>query len=105
MSTKHTPGPWISAEAISSVVGLPVVKSGPEGGRLICNVNCAADPIHGKMPGDDAFNREALSNARLIAAAPELLNALRPFVRHPKEWGLTEIQAANRAIAKAEGRS
>ena len=72
--TKPTPGPWMAATAISSVVGLPVVA---QTGRLICNVNHAHDPVHGKVAGDDAFNREAIANARLIAAAPELLDALR----------------------------
>ena len=79
---QHTPGPWLAAEAVSSRVGLPVVRSGEKGGRLICNVNCVADPMHGKVAGDDAFNREALANAKLIAAAPEMVNALREAERY-----------------------
>ena len=95
---------WIAAEAESSRVGLPVVAS--PSGRLICNVNCVADPLHGKVPGDDKFNREALAHARLIAAAPELLAALKECL-----WLLSDIQdapglvqeKAREAVAKAEG--
>jgi hypothetical protein len=47
------------------------------------------------------------ANARLIAAAPELLEALKQFVSHPRVgqiYGATLIDAAAAAIAKAEGR-
>lgn len=71
---------WIAAEAVSSRVGLPVVSS--PSGRLICNVNCVTDKTFGKQPGDDAFNREALRHAKLIAAAPALLAALTELI----EW-------------------
>jgi len=100
---KHTPGPWIAAAAISSVVGLPVVAGK---GSLICNVNHAHDPLHGKVAGDDAFNREALANANLIAAAPDLLDALRNLVAVQPNLmaNSAEIADARAAIAKAEGR-
>lgn len=106
----HTPGPWLAADAISSCVGLPVVKSGEGGGRLICNVNHAHDPMHGKVAGDDAFNREALSNARLIAAAPDMLDALEQALLHIEVDESTHgrpFAAGNvirAAIARAEGR-
>lgn len=92
---------WIAAEAVSSSVGLPVVAS--PSGRLICNVNCAADPIHGKVAGDDAFNREALAYARLIAAAPDLLEALKALLSAQPNFMAESIQvdAARAAIAKA----
>ena len=102
--TKHTPGPWMAATAISSVVGLPVVA--PKG-RLICNVNHAHDPMHGKVSGDDDFNREARANARLIAAAPELLQILKDITtahRRDEPMG-RDLDRAIELIAKAEGRS
>lgn len=74
MTAKHTPGPWIAASRISSVVGLPIVTST---GRLICDVNHVRETLHEKVAGDRAFNREAIANAALIAAAPEMLEALR----------------------------
>jgi hypothetical protein len=98
--SSHTPAPWLAATAISSVVGLPVVASK---GRLICNVNHAHDPMHGKVAGDDAFNREALANARLIAAAPDLLAALDALLgAQPNYMAKSEeVAAARAALAKA----
>lgn len=92
---------WIAAEAVSSRVGLPVVSS--PSGRLICNVNCAADPIHGKVAGDDAFNREALGYARLIAAAPDMSEALKALMAElPNYMAKSEAVAqARAALAKA----
>lgn len=90
----HTPGPW-SARANGAQW---VVDAGRE--QRVASVNTA-------LMGQEA-------NARLIAAAPELLAALRPFA----DIGVSEnpdyqpmirmdreaILAARAAIAKAEGR-
>jgi len=48
---------------------------------------------------------EAKANARLIAAAPELLEALKDLVRYLKyiENDSTGLELAEFAIAKAEG--
>jgi len=75
--TEHTKGPWIAGK-FSSVVGWPVVGSG---GRLICDM---AFPRH--LAGDEApkvvaFKAEVAANARLIAAAPDLLEALQTVDR------------------------
>ena len=61
---KHTPGKWIAAP-YSSVVGRPVVSGA--NGRSICNVTEHA---------------EAEANARLITAAPALLEALKKHHDH-----------------------
>ena len=85
--SKHTPGPW-------SYLPRHIAESEPEvrapAGWLIC---CTA--------GDE--------DARLIAAAPELLEALKAIAAlSPAEWGEQGIymarSLANLAIAKAEGR-
>lgn len=83
MSAKHTPGPWMAAAKPSSIVGWPVVAPRAMG-RSICNVT-----VHD----------EAQGNARLIAAAPDMLAALKHAAAnmpHPD-------QMIDDAIAKAEG--
>lgn len=73
---KYTPGPWLAAARPSSVVGWPIVQPGT--GRSICSVTYVQhSKIDPPVPGDSAFNRESAANARLIAAAPELLEALQ----------------------------
>lgn len=93
----HTAGPWH--------VG--------DGGHQVCVVYAAdgyavadAKVYHGKHEG------EASANARLIAAAPALLGALREVLAvadGPRDEasimrGLQAIEAARAAIAQAEGR-
>ena len=97
-ATKHTPGPWtcnIDAE------GLNVFQDDPEhpgnGDHIMCI------PRH----------PESEANARLIAAAPEMLAALTKTVsalvaaipQTPAEdqWIAEALQTARAAIAKATG--
>ena len=111
MENKHTPGPWIAAKP-SSKVGLPIVS---QSGRSIANV--AYFNLGKQFANHDA---ESEANARLIAVAPELLEALgdianaRPLwgggVRKPSKYELEiwefvkELQdTARAAIAKAGG--
>jgi len=81
--TQHTPGPWvIHPEALGehSIVT-------PDGRGLIAD-------IYGRSP----------ANARLIAAAPELLEALQDCVAVPNKNRPDEVwQRARAAIAKATG--
>ncbi|HFK2339411.1 TPA: hypothetical protein ACGXSN_001127 [Pseudomonas aeruginosa] len=89
---KHTPGPWVSRN--NMVFG---------GKKCICsNVN-AASPTPQNIAEDVAMS---IANARLIAAAPELLEALRDCVsRITDEVAdaefLDEVEQARAAIAKA----
>lgn len=81
----HTPGPWTVGEHRGVWVG-PVVHADGKG---------------------VAFVVGSEDNARLIAAAPELLAALkdlRVFVSDNLIFS-PEVAVADRAIAKAEGRS
>lgn len=67
----HTPGPWIAAP-YSSVVGAPVVAS--PNGRSIANVTYFG------LGGDFKYHDdESRANARLIAAAPSLLEAMEGY--------------------------
>jgi len=93
--TKHTPGPWTVGEGDREL--LVLVDLGGCGDGLICSV---ARPRYG-------------ANARLIAAAPDMLAALEGLVCVLGECGLTwpsgtpiaedSIQQAELAIAKATG--
>lgn len=97
-TVKHTKGPWIAA-SYSSVVGAPVVAAS---GRPVASVTY----FH-LGEGFDNHERESTANGRLIAAAPDLLEALKGFIAAfplPLHKGEREaIEAAKTAIAKAEG--
>lgn len=95
---KHTPGPWLS-------------KVKEKAGFIYCWVqnrdNYIADmsPAYVKNHGVDAEVMKA--NAALIAAAPELLGALKGMIEvFGDEFGMGESETVDRAmaaIAKAEG--
>jgi hypothetical protein len=97
--TPHTPGPW----EIESTHGITV---GPADNGFVCRVRYATTA----KQRDEAF-----ANARLIAAAPDLLEALRTIAecneessrlpasdRH-KKWCAKTAAVARTAIAKATG--
>lgn len=65
----HTPGPWMSAAKSSSVSGLPIVSR--KNGRSIARVT-----VFNLGPGFENHERESMANAALLAAAPDLLEAL-----------------------------
>lgn len=83
METKHTPGPW----KVSSY-GTPHLKVFANDGAHVASVNY----------GDVDMNTQA-ANARLIAAAPELLEALSAMVH---AYTSTDGNAQCAALAKAE---
>jgi hypothetical protein len=103
---KHTAGPWIAASRPSSVVGLPVVS---QSGRSIASVT------HFNLGEQfDNHDQESRANARLIAAAPELLSIVERFVAlpggawHPERHAADEAELmldARATLAKAGGRS
>lgn len=67
METKHTPGPW-KREAF----GIWHTNEKGENRRVAC-----AEIDRGEGPYKPSDEGEVVANARLIAAAPELLAALR----------------------------
>lgn len=88
--SKHTPGPW-ATDGGDTVVAM--------GNQIVVTA-----------PAPDGASREEMkANARLIAAAPDLLAALKAiFVLRPagvgaNEYALTVERIANDAIAKAKG--
>ena len=100
MSTQHTPGPW-------TIITGSVYKERSSGGGDIPIAHMDREIGNGTVP----VERDA--NARLIAAAPDLLTALEMTVPllwkgHPVHYGDEQCdhcdadEAAKTAIAKAE---
>lgn len=92
--TKHTPGPWVIDDA--SLLFDGSTSHGPE--IHICSD--VAEAVIARIGGDV---QDPQSNARLIAAAPDLLAALEAgigFYPVPSE----QRTAALAAIAKARGK-
>lgn len=102
MSGKHTPGPWTTDKADHDAPYQDIkIKAGKH--HTVCTVWIDDAPVHD-------FNSLQEANARLIAAAPDLLEALRKVValwdHHASAHGDGIIyplhEAARAAIAKAE---
>lgn len=99
MTTQHTPGPWTAIEkfgVLGSVKGGVIRKytNGTSQDQLF--MVCSVQDDNG---GTEATN----ANARLIAAAPDLLEALQHLlVAHGEQLDYA-FQQAQEAIAKATG--
>jgi hypothetical protein len=93
--SKSTPGPWKAHFAEAYFV------TGPDLGRvaMMMNLNGALG-LGGRRSGD-----ESAANARLIAAAPDLLEALQEYVNHDflTMTGGKMNAKARAAITKATG--
>jgi hypothetical protein len=91
----HTPGPWVlDGDDIIERTGFlgGVYVAHKDSGRVAeAFVNC-------RVTTDD----ECRANARLIAAAPDLLNALKTLASVAESRGIP-ADAARAAIAKATG--
>src|SRR5690554_4275769 len=96
--SKHTPGPWFINRESEDVI---------EGKLSIESVNAETKLSYFIAQVDECKSQEA--NARLISAAPELLEALEAITDlYDTDEGcrsLQEYQAARAAIAKATGES
>lgn len=98
--SKHTPGPW--ALNLGKLEGL-WHKSG-NGWRMLCWVE---EDKNGDLTETIGF-RSGEADMRLIAAAPDLLEALERSLSwlssYPGNGALAAYDQARTAIAKAEGR-
>jgi hypothetical protein len=125
--TKHTPGPWVynlypygdeEVEKRRSLGIEPVrmltnegqapIMGGPEDdSRRIALVDCQVEYKRGKAHLTECAEREA--NARLIAAAPDLLEAMQEAMRwigSLTDWegaGDPNVEKWRAAIRKARG--
>jgi hypothetical protein len=108
MDTKHTPGPW---GALPEECDKPYVRiRGTRlGGRYkVANV---LTPVYEGVHAREA--EETRANASLIAAAPELLEALEKFVKYNDAEHMNDVsmmlqyadalECGRAAIAKATG--
>jgi hypothetical protein len=100
---KHTPGPWIHD---TRGYPHPDVKAA-SGRNIACTWGVNNQP---KTPEAAAAQQEiARANARLIAAAPELLEALKEVLNNPAgDYDASDgyenaVKQARAAIAKATG--
>lgn len=76
MDGNHTQGRWVAAAKPSSVVGWPVVAAPM--GQVICDVAIInKKPDHVSDGEFSAYYAQVEANARLIAAAPDLLKAAK----------------------------
>lgn len=100
MTTAHTPGPWNAAtrnthktDAGVELVCITVMPTGGYRGPIAELQSC--DHIHG------ITTAECEANARLIAAAPDLLEALQVLVENGGIGPEQMFHDARAAIAKA----
>jgi hypothetical protein len=97
--SKHTTGPWFASVHDDDGEQFAVIR--------------AIDSIAGMRNSGDYSPEEFESNAHLIAAAPELWEALRIVADEYDDTGCegcgvvsaVALQRARAALAKAEGRS
>lgn len=87
--SKHTPGPWKAHFEDAYFV------TGPDLGRVAMMMNLkGAHGLGGRRSGN-----ESAANARLIAAAPDLLDACKAALSDDQPY----IEKCRAAIAKATG--
>lgn len=94
--SKHTPGPWVAADKASWFRG----QTHPDEGKIAITAGS----------GGVVANAYGRDNARLIAAAPEMLEALKELrdafkIVSDDDWQHPSYRVALAAIAKAEGRA
>ena len=89
--SKHTPGPWHAREwncHAKTTVGI----GAPDGRGFLAIAECSGMGHH-----PDISSEQEDANAQLIAAAPDLLEALRPFA----DMACTTPCGCNNCIARA----
>jgi hypothetical protein len=78
MNTKHTPGKWIVEKNTSASHSIPppyiIVEDTPKNSKNIATI----------VPYAEMDLEEVEANARLIAAAPKLLAALKEVIANPR---------------------
>ena len=106
MEAKHTPGPWI----LGCEIGVDSTRIETESGKVIGAIRSREITSWEQSRPIYSWDDEGFSNARLIAAAPELLSALVEIVKSladQDDEGMIEhaeqMINARASIAKATG--
>ncbi len=89
MNTKHTPGPWVASRSANAAFT-----------RHPAIISDTGEVAMATWAGNE---RQTDANARLIAAAPELLSALQKIDANAAESVEWIRRVAQEAIAKATG--
>jgi hypothetical protein len=110
MKNTHTPGPWLRTKSGNRLSSAFQIVAGADGNGDPNTLVATIHPIG--IPFDPEPCEETKANARLIAAAPELLSACQAFLELFKSGGNSErlnpylrpeVKAAIAAIAKVKG--
>lgn len=109
-----TPGPWETDDDSQRIDGIGAVRMyrvvAPSGAVVVEFSNSGCNEIVYEDDGEGCgvhYDEQAMSNATLIAAAPELYDALDQLLDDMGDDGLSVCQAAKdqakAALAKARG--
>lgn len=107
--SEHTPGPWNWVVHDHSLASLGPGRDPGLGDPLVLATGPCSGCAERAEPKEWKWGRcqtPSLANARLIAAAPELLEALESMLSEfvgPYEGGFDSVVKARAAIAKATG--
>jgi predicted HD phosphohydrolase len=97
MTTKHTPGPWSTWEFDARSIAV-----GPDAGGLAV-AEIVSTNAHGITTAQT--EERGAANARLIAAAPDLLHALRLMLREHDALQMAEGSTDDRWAAATLARA
>ena len=111
---KPTPGPWETDDDSQRIDGIGEVHAyrvlAPNGAVVAEFSNAGCNEIVYEDDGEGAgghYDRQAMANATLIAAAPEMADAIAGLIEtyepHPGGSAWDAYQKAKAALAKARG--
>ncbi|MDX0180883.1 hypothetical protein [Sinorhizobium meliloti] len=96
----NTKGPWVARQEFSNRWRIESHAKGPEFIPISVGLACTTFLEVG------CSNEDTAANAHLIAAAPDLLDALKGILSNPGgRCSADQWQSGLKAVAKAEGRS
>lgn len=106
---KHTAGPWTHQTRVGEGEGLGWIGEEREDGIAVADLrpHGSDTPKDKRKPVRRVYDERDIANARLIAAAPELLAALEELLQWQffagGEHENQAVRTARAAIAKARG--